>query len=109
MTKSDLIAAVATKIGSSKKDSEKVVAAVLESITEALANGEAKVGACSPGGEECADALAAILGVEAGPVERKVALVHCMGSCDNADTKMEYQGMNSCAAAAAIHEALSEN
>ena len=41
MTKSDLIAAVATKIGSSKKDSEKVVAAVLESITEALANGEA--------------------------------------------------------------------
>ena len=41
MTKSDLIAAVATKIGSSKKDSEKAVAAVLESITEALANGGA--------------------------------------------------------------------
>ena len=41
MTKSDLIAAVATKIGSSKKDSEKAVSAVLESITEALANGEA--------------------------------------------------------------------
>ena len=74
-----------------------------EGYAKALANGEAKVGACSPGGEECANALAAILGVEAGPVERKVALVHCMGSCDNADTKMEYQGMNSCAAAAAIH------
>ncbi|MBR5872353.1 MAG: HU family DNA-binding protein [Oscillospiraceae bacterium] len=41
MTKSDLIAAVATKIGSSKKDSEKAVSAILESITEALANGEA--------------------------------------------------------------------
>ena len=41
MTKSDLIAAVATKLGSSKKDGEKVVGAVLESITEALANGEA--------------------------------------------------------------------
>lgn len=41
MTKSDLIAAVATKIGSSKKDSEKAVCAVLDSITEALANGEA--------------------------------------------------------------------
>ena len=40
MTKSDLIAAVATKLGSSKKDSEKAVAAVLESITESLANGE---------------------------------------------------------------------
>ena len=40
MTKSDLIAAVATKVGSSKKDSEKAVNAVIESITEALANGE---------------------------------------------------------------------
>lgn len=40
MTKSELIAAVATKIGSSKKDSEKAVSAVIESITEALANGE---------------------------------------------------------------------
>ncbi len=40
MTKSDLIAAVATKIESSKKDSEKAVCAVLEAITEALANGE---------------------------------------------------------------------
>ena len=41
MTKSDLIAALATKLGTSKKDGEKVVAAVLESITDALANGEA--------------------------------------------------------------------
>ena len=40
MTKSDLIAAVATKLGSSKKDSEKAVSAVLASVTEALANGE---------------------------------------------------------------------
>ena len=39
MTKSDLIAAVATKVGSSKKDSEKAVNAVIESITEALASG----------------------------------------------------------------------
>ena len=40
MTKSDLIAAVATKVGSSKKDSEIAVNAVIESITEALASGE---------------------------------------------------------------------
>lgn len=40
MTKSDLVAAVATKIGSSKKDSEKAVAATIEAITEALAAGE---------------------------------------------------------------------
>ena len=41
MTKSDLIAAVATKLGTSKKESEKAVTAVLDSITEALANGDA--------------------------------------------------------------------
>lgn len=70
---------------------------------KALAEGEAKLGACSPGGEECAKAVAEILGVEAGAVDRKVALVHCMGSCDNTDTKMEYQGISSCAAAAALH------
>lgn len=40
MTKSDLIAAVATKLESSKKDSEKAVTAVLEAVTEALASGE---------------------------------------------------------------------
>jgi len=40
MTKSDLVAAVATELGCSKKDSEKAVAAVIESITDALANGE---------------------------------------------------------------------
>lgn len=40
MTKSDLIAAVATKTGASKKDGEKYVGAVLDAITEALVNGE---------------------------------------------------------------------
>lgn len=70
---------------------------------KALCCGEAKLGACSPGGEECAKAVAEILGVEAGAVDKKVALVHCMGSCDNTDTKMEYQGITSCAAAAALH------
>ena len=40
MTKSDLIAAVATKVGSSKKDSEKAVNAVIAATTDALKNGE---------------------------------------------------------------------
>ncbi len=40
MTKSDLVAAVATKLGSSKKDGERAVSAFIESVTEALANGE---------------------------------------------------------------------
>lgn len=70
---------------------------------KALAEGTAKLGVCSPGGEETAKAIAEILGVEAGAVERKVALVHCMGSCDNTETKMNYQGVSSCKAAVSLH------
>lgn len=40
MTKADLIGAVAEKTGYSKKDSEKIVAAVFDSITDALIAGD---------------------------------------------------------------------
>jgi DNA-binding protein HU-beta len=40
MTKADLIGIVATKTELTKKDSEKAVSAVLDSITQALAAGE---------------------------------------------------------------------
>ncbi len=40
MTKSDLVSAIAVKTELSKKDSEKVFNAVIESITEALASGD---------------------------------------------------------------------
>lgn len=67
---------------------------------EALAKGEAKPGLCSPGGAECAAAVAAILGTEAGEVERKAAVVACTGSLDAAQERMVYDGIASCAAAA---------
>ena len=40
MTKTDLIAAVAAKSGLTKKDAEKAVSAVLETVTETLVAGE---------------------------------------------------------------------
>ena len=40
MTKVELISAVAQKTGLSKKDSEKAIVAVIDSITEALTAGE---------------------------------------------------------------------
>lgn len=40
MTKTELIGVVAEKTGFSKKDADKAVAAVLDSISEALAGGE---------------------------------------------------------------------
>jgi len=40
MTKAELISAVAEKSGLTKKDSDKAVSAVIESITEALVKGD---------------------------------------------------------------------
>lgn len=69
----------------------------------ALAKGEAVPGLCSPGGEKTAADIAAVLGVDAGKVEYKTALVHCMGSYDNTQDRMHYQGIASCAAAAQLY------
>ena len=67
----------------------------------ALAKGEAKVGLCSPGGADCATAIAAILGTEAGAMERKAAVVACTGTAEVTQERMIYDGIASCAAAAA--------
>lgn len=60
---------------------------------KALSSGEAPVGLCSPGGAAVAAATAELLGVAAGEVEYKTALVHCMGSHDNTTDRMKYQGI----------------
>ena len=70
---------------------------------KALAHGEAQPGLCSPGGEECVKAITKVLGVEAGAIERKTAVVKCDGTAENSPLKMEYQGITTCAAAAALH------
>ena len=46
---------------------------------EAVLSGEAAIGKCAAGGNECAQAMAAIMGVAAEEVTRKVALVRCSG------------------------------
>lgn len=68
----------------------------------ALAKGEAEVGLCAPGGIACAKEISEILGVETGSLEKKTAVVHCMGSLDNTSYKAQYNGINSCAAAAKV-------
>ena len=40
MTKAELVSAIAEKTGLTKKDSEKALAAFVDSVTETLANGE---------------------------------------------------------------------
>ena len=78
---------------------------------EAVLNGEASIGKCASGGNECAQAMAAIMGVKAAEVTRKVALVRCSGekrydSSGNlvagAKLKAEYEGFMDCIAASKI-------
>ena len=78
---------------------------------EAVLNGEAPIGACASGGNECAQAMAAIMGVKAEAVTRKVALVRCSGAkvhdadgnlIKGAKTKANYEGFHDCLAATKV-------
>ena len=54
---------------------------------------------CVPGGAQTAQRLAAVLGVDAGEVEQKAALVHCAGTCEATAVHSDYRGIPQCAAA----------
>ena len=78
---------------------------------EAVLNGEAPNGKCASGGNECAQAMAAIMGVKAESVTRKVALVRCSGEkiydkdgnlTKGAKVKAEYEGFKDCLAATKV-------
>lgn len=70
-----------------------------DSYAEAVANGDVGVDKCIPGGADVRAQLAEIMGVEAGDFRKMSAFVKCNGSCDNASQKMNYAGIQTCAAA----------
>ena len=77
---------------------------------QAVLNGEAQIGKCAAGGDECAEKMAQIMGVRAEKVARRVALVRCSGyrSVDEngkvtgAKLKGIYEGIEDCATAAKV-------
>ena len=78
---------------------------------EAVLNGEAPIGKCASGGNECAQAMAEIMGVEAGEVTRKVAMVRCSGEkiydkdgnlVRGEKSKATYEGFKDCIAASKV-------
>lgn len=73
---------------------------------EALAKNKAKVGLCTVGGEEVAHKISEILGVKVESVDKKIALVHCMGNTDNTENKAEYIGERSCLSASTLASGL---
>ena len=57
---------------------------------------------CVPGGTEASRAIAELLGVEAGTVVKKSAVVLCQGNSTNVGNKLDYAGVKSCKMAAQL-------
>lgn len=81
-----------------------------EAYAEAVLKGEAAIGACASGGNECVQAMSAIMGVNPAALTRKVALVRCSGYHRVDDSgkelgkkkKAEYEGFKDCLAASKV-------
>ena len=54
------------------------------------------VNSCAPGGAKAAAAIAEVMGVVAEETEPMVAFVKCGGTCDKAQNKYEYDGIDDC-------------
>jgi RnfABCDGE-type electron transport complex B subunit len=75
-----------------------------DGYAQALAEGnEDRTTLCTPGAGKVAAEVADILGVAPSEVTRKVALVHCNGTCDKAVKKADYHGPQSCSAAKLVY------
>ncbi len=65
----------------------------------AMAAGEASPNACVAGGDDVAEAVAAVLGVSAGAAERDIINIFCRGTHSVAERKYNYKGVSDCRAA----------
>ncbi|MCL2105868.1 MAG: RnfABCDGE type electron transport complex subunit B [Oscillospiraceae bacterium] len=70
---------------------------------EAIAGQGVPCNLCTPGGETAAGALAEIMGVQAGKVADRNAVVLCGGTDEACGQRCGYQGEQSCAAAALLY------
>ena len=73
-----------------------------DGLAEAIVKGEAAVNQCPVGGAAVGEKIAAIMGVEAGAGERKVAFVKCKGTCEKAGKKYNYYGVDDCLKAVVV-------
>lgn len=64
----------------------------------------APVNKCVPGGAASAQGAAAVMGVEAGEVVKRKAIVACQGSYEHTSDKYAYEGIESCAACASLYK-----
>ena len=69
-----------------------------DGLASAIVDGKAPVNACSVGGQDVADKVADIMGVNSAETIRKVAVVLCQGDCEKAKNKYIYNGIQDCRA-----------
>ena len=70
-----------------------------DAMAAAIAAHEAPANGCPVGGAAVAEKIAAIMGVDAGSVERRVAFVRCKGSCEVTHNQGNYIGIRDCRSA----------
>lgn len=73
-----------------------------DAYAKALADGAKTITLCAPGGADVAQKIGEILGVQAGEIKAKSAVVRCKGNCDNVSNNFVYDGIESCAMAAQL-------
>lgn len=69
----------------------------------AVAEGNAKPNLCIPGAQTAADQIGAIMGIEVEPLQNKVAFTACNGHCNATAKIAEYDGIQTCFAAAMLY------
>ena len=70
-----------------------------DGYTKALLEGGVKTNLCIPGGDTVSKQLSELLGTEFEDVVEQVAVIKCKGDCNATRDKVEYHGIQSCAAA----------
>lgn len=74
-----------------------------DGYAQAVANGDAPIGACAPGGSACMQKMAEIMGVAAPDASAKmVATLTCQGSTEHCASKYDYDGITDCLAASLV-------
>ena len=71
-------------------------------FAEALIAGKVPPATCTVMGPEDVEDVAAMLGVDAGEAQKRVARLLCAGGADVAVQQAEYRGLETCKAAAAV-------
>lgn len=71
-------------------------------FAEALVTGHAQPGGCTVSSPDGVEAIATFLGVDAGEQVKRVARLHCAGGLGRARDMADYEGFESCRAAALV-------